>query len=128
LLRSKFRLTNDPDLVPKAKNDADPQHWSRSLGIILQKGSEMWRSAPLPTNSVGDVPDNRILDYCLFLQQRRQSILLTNDRNLAIKARAEQVSNEYRFYLIFFRTGSGTFQWLEQHFFNKLTFCCWFSP
>ena len=55
----------------------------------------------LPSNSnCGHVPDNRILDYCLFLTRRNNSnsnniILLTGDRNLALKATAEEVRNKY---------------------------------
>jgi len=61
--------------------------------VILQKPSEMASSCPLPTNSVGDVADNRVLDYCLFLRGVvcGLPILLTNDRNLALKARAAEV-------------------------------------
>jgi hypothetical protein len=53
----------------------------------------------LPSNSnCGHVPDNRILDYCLFLARRNNSnsnsiVLLTGDRNLALKATAEEVRN-----------------------------------
>jgi hypothetical protein len=52
----------------------------------------------LPSNSnCGHVPDNRILDYCLFLARRNSNsiILLTGDRNLALKATAEEVRNNY---------------------------------
>ena len=63
--------------------------------VLLQKGSEIGGPI-LPSNSnTGDVADNRILDYCLFLRRQQQSVddirLLTGDRNLALKALAEEV-------------------------------------
>lgn len=61
--------------------------------VILQKGSEIGGPS-LPSNSnTGSVPDNLILDYCLFLRRRygKCPVLLTADRNLAVKALAEEV-------------------------------------
>jgi hypothetical protein len=77
----------------RSRRLSDPATTAVAPAVVFQKGSEMGGPA-LPSNSnSGDVPDNRVLDYCLFWRHQRNRIpvLLTEDRNLALKAVAEEV-------------------------------------
>jgi hypothetical protein len=79
--------------VARSRRLSDPATTAVTPAVVFQKGSEMGGPA-LPSNSnSGDVPDNRVLDYCLFWRHQRNRIpvLLTEDRNLALKAVAEEV-------------------------------------